>query len=53
MRPHRGWTWPLAILLLFALLLAGSAWMGRVAGRVAEVPLDTGDAPAARGGLRR
>jgi len=49
---RRSWSWPVAILLLFVVLLAGSAWMARVATRVAEVPIDTHTHPAARGGVR-
>jgi len=40
------------IVLLFAVLVVGSAWMVRVATRVGEVPIDTHTQPAARGGLR-
>jgi len=42
-----------AILLLFAVLLAGSAWMAQVAREVGEVPIDTHTQPAAHGGVQR
>jgi len=50
---RRTWTWPVAIVCLFAVLVAGSVWMARVAARVGEVPIDTHTRPAARGGVRR
>lgn len=50
---RRSWAWPVGIVLLFVVLVAGSAWMARVAARVGEVPIDTHTQPAARGGVRR
>ncbi|NCO58201.1 MAG: hypothetical protein GW783_03610 [Deltaproteobacteria bacterium] len=50
---RRSWVWPAGIVLLFAVLVAGSVWMARVAKQVGEVPMDTHTQPAARGGVRR
>jgi len=50
---RRSWAWPVVIVLLFVVLLAGSTWMARVAVRVGEVPIDTHTRPAARGGVNR